>query len=64
MLFVANIGNTMINIGVFQKDVLVCNARVSSVGNRSADEYAVIMKSILDMNGVDAAAVEKQQRKY
>ena len=58
MLFVANIGNTTINIGVFDKDALVCNARVSSVGNRSADEYAVTIKAILDMNGVESGRVE------
>ena len=58
MMFVANIGNTTINIGVFDKDALVCNARVSSVGNRSADEYAVTIKAILDMNGVDSGRVE------
>ena len=43
MLFVANIGNTVIQIGVFQKDTLVCTARLSSAGNRSSDEYAVTL---------------------
>ena len=57
MLFVANIGNTVIQIGVFQKDTLVCTARLSSAGNRSSDEYAVTLKAILAMNGVEAGSV-------
>ena len=57
MLFVANIGNTVIQIGVFQKDALVCTARLSSAGNRSSDEYAVTLKAILAMNGVEAGSV-------
>ena len=58
MLFVAQIGNTMINIGVFHKDALVCKARLSSAGNRSSDEYAVTLNAILAMNGVDAGKVK------
>ena len=57
MLFVANIGNTVIQIGVFQKDALVCTARLSSAGSRSSDEYAVTLNAILAMNGVDAKQV-------
>ena len=58
MLFVANIGNTMINVGVFQKDTLVCTARLASAGNRSSDEYAVSLQAILAMNGVDTQKID------
>ena len=57
MLFVANIGNTIINIGVFRKDALVCTARLSSASSRSSDEYAVTLNAILAMNGVDAKEI-------
>lgn len=53
MLFVANIGNTDIQIGVFRRDTLVCTARLSSTGNRSADEYAVVLRALLTMRGVE-----------
>lgn len=58
MLFVASIGNTMINVGVFQKDELICTARLASAGNRSSDEYAVSLQAILAMNGVDAKKID------
>ena len=52
MLFVADIGNTVIKVGVYDKDVLKCTAGLSSAGNRSSDEYAVTLQAILQMNGV------------
>ena len=57
MLFVADIGNTVIKVGVYDKDVLKCTARLSSAGNRSSDEYAVTLQAILLMNGVDARKI-------
>ncbi len=57
MLFVADIGNTTITIGVFRKDVRVCSARLSSKGYHSADEYAVNLSAVLTMHGVDVRQV-------
>lgn len=57
MLFVANIGNTTIQIGVFRRDTLVCTARLSSAGNRSADEYAVTLRALLAMHGVEPGQI-------
>ena len=57
MLFVADIGNTVIKVGVYDKDVLKCTARLSSSGNRSSDEYAVTLQAILQMNGVDGRKI-------
>ena len=49
MLFVADIGNTTITVGVFDGDVMVCSSRLSAVKSRSVDEYAVTLKAILEM---------------
>lgn len=57
MLFVADIGNTVIKIGVYDREVLKCTARLSSAGNRSSDEYAVTLQAILQMNGVDVQKI-------
>ncbi len=57
MLFVADIGNTVIKVGVYDKDALKCTARLSSAGNRSSDEYAVTLQTILHMNGVDVRKI-------
>ena len=57
MLFVADIGNTVIKVGVYDKDVLKCTARLSAAGNRSSDDYAVTLQAILQMNGVDGRKI-------
>ncbi len=53
MLFTADIGNTTITIGVFHKDAKVLSARLSSVGYRTSDEYAVSLASLLALQGID-----------
>lgn len=57
MLLVADIGNTTITVGVFDKDTMVCTARLSARGGHSQDEYAVLLNAILTMNGVDAKKI-------
>ena len=57
MLFVADIGNTTITVGVFDGDVMVCSSRLSAVKSRSVDEYAVTLKAILEMYGVAVSKI-------
>ncbi len=57
MLLTANIGNTTITIGVFQKDTRVLSARLSSAGYRSSDEYAVNLAALLALHGIDKTAI-------
>ncbi len=57
MLFVANLGNTNITIGVFQKDTRVLSARLSAAGYRTSDEYAVNLAAILSLRGIDKKAI-------
>jgi len=47
MLLVVDIGNTNIVFGVYRDDALINHWRVSTVLERTADEYAIVLNSIL-----------------
>jgi type III pantothenate kinase len=47
MLLVVDIGNTNIVFGVYRDDKLINHWRVSTVLERTADEYAIVLNSIL-----------------
>ena len=47
MLLVIDIGNTNIVFGVYTDDTLINHWRVSTVLERTADEYAIVLNSIL-----------------
>jgi len=47
MLLVVDIGNTNIVFGVFRGDTLINHWRVSTVLDRTADEYAIVLNSML-----------------
>jgi len=47
MLLVVDIGNTNIVFGVYRDDTLINHWRVSTVLERTADEYAIVLNSIL-----------------
>ncbi len=65
MLLVADIGNTNINLGVYDNDELTCTFNIKSIINRSSDEYGIILVSLLnnfninksDIDGVIIASV-------
>jgi type III pantothenate kinase len=50
MNLVCDIGNTNIVFGIFQNDELILQFRISTLINRSSDEYAVIILTILKEN--------------
>jgi type III pantothenate kinase len=58
MLLAIDVGNTNIVYGLFEGEALVHKFRVESVRGRTADEYAVTLRSLLDMHGVDARHVD------
>jgi type III pantothenate kinase len=58
MLLAIDVGNTNIVYGVFDGDVLVYKFRVESVRGRTADEYAVTLRALLSMRGVDPAGID------
>lgn len=51
MVLAVDIGNSNIVLGCFQKDKILMVERISTNRHSTALEYAVIMKTILEMNG-------------
>jgi type III pantothenate kinase len=58
MLLVVDVGNTNVSFGVFQGNVLLEHVRSESVRARTADEYAVLVRGMLTLRGVDLAAID------
>jgi type III pantothenate kinase len=52
MLLAIDVGNTNIVYGLFEGEALVHQFRVESARGRTADEYAVQLRSLLDMHDV------------
>lgn len=57
MLFVCNIENTNISIGVMHGDKLLFDARIATACERSVDEYALLIASLLAMHQVPVASI-------
>ncbi len=58
MLLAIDVGNTNIVYGLFEGERLVHHFRVESARGRTADEYAVQLRALLDMRGVAPRSVE------
>lgn len=60
MLFAVDIGNSSIDFGVFDEggDLLV-KSKMSAVGTKCTDEYAVIISGILRLHGIGAEKITK-----
>jgi type III pantothenate kinase len=58
MLLAIDVGNTNIVYGLFEGARLVHQFRVESARGRTADEYAVQLRALLDMNGIAPSRVE------
>ena len=57
MLLAVDIGNSMVNVGAFDGEHLVANLRVSTDARRSPDEYGLILRNLLELNGIDPSVV-------
>ncbi len=57
MLLTIDVGNTNIVYGLFQESRLRHQFRVESARGRTADEYAVQLRALLDMHSVDRQSV-------
>ena len=57
MLLTVDIGNSMVNLGVFDDDRLLANLRVSTDARRSADEYGLMVRDLLALNGIDRSVI-------
>lgn len=58
MLLVVDVGNTNISFGVFDGTVLREHVRCESARNRTADEYAVLVRQMLALRGLDHAQID------
>jgi type III pantothenate kinase len=50
-LLAVDVGNTNTVLGVFRDDELAAHWRIQTVAQRTSDEYAVLLKSLLDLDG-------------
>jgi len=53
MLLTVDVGNTSTVLGVYRGDELVAHWRVSTDRTRMADQYAVAIKSLLELDGLE-----------
>jgi len=51
-LLAVDVGNTNTVLGVFRDDELVAHWRIQTVAERTADEYAVLLRTLYDMEGL------------
>src|SRR5262245_8946101 len=58
MLLVIDVGNTNISFGVLDGPTLLHHVRCESARSRTADEYAVLVRQMLALRGVDAAGIQ------
>ena len=61
MLLVVDVGNTNISFGVFDNapsPTLLHHVRCESARNRTADEYAVLVRQMLALRGLDLAGID------
>lgn len=53
MLFVIDVGNTNIVLGVYQAKDLLCHWRISTDRQRTADEYGILIYNLFQHNKMD-----------
>ncbi|AKT42592.1 type III pantothenate kinase [Chondromyces crocatus] len=58
MLLAIDVGNTNISFGVFEGDALQHHVRSESARARTADEYAVLVRQMLSLHGVDIERID------
>jgi type III pantothenate kinase len=51
LLLAVDVGNTNTVLGVFRGDELVANWRIQTVAGRTSDELAVLIRSLLELDG-------------
>lgn len=58
MLLAIDIGNTNITLGAYDNDVLCFTARLATAHGTTSDQYAVEIKNILELHGLNPARIE------
>lgn len=59
MLLAIDIGNTETTMGVFEGDELKATWHTATVIHRTADEYAILLSSLLDNRGIKASGIRE-----
>lgn len=57
MLLAIDVGNTNIVLGCIEKDEIIFTARMSTDRKQTADQYAIQLKNIIELHGVNPNAV-------
>ena len=57
MLLAIDVGNTNITIGVFDKEELIGNFRLTTRISRTSDEYGTVIGDILSQSGIEPASI-------
>ena len=55
MLLTADIGNTNITLGVFDKEDLIASFRLSTDPKRQPDEYAALIHTLLSLKNISSS---------
>lgn len=58
MILVVDVGNTNITMGVYDKEKLLTTFRLMSKMPRTSDEYGVVIRELLESDGIDSKKIE------
>lgn len=58
MIFVLDVGNTNTVLGVFEEDVLKYHWRIETNRNKTADEYGMLIKALIEHEGLSFSDIE------
>lgn len=58
MILVIDVGNTNITYGVYENDILKTTFRMMSKQTHTSDEYGIMIRDLLKINGVDYKGIE------
>jgi len=58
MILAIDVGNTNIVVGGMSCEDVIFTSRIATDRNKTGDEYAIILKNLLTLNGIDVASVE------
>ncbi len=58
MLLVMDVGNTNTVLGVYEGDRLVAHWRLTTVRDRTVDEYGILARNLLSLASIEAGAID------
>ena len=58
MVLTLDVGNTNINLGLFDGDTICMRARFATQRDNTDDQFAVLLHTLVTMHGIDPAAIQ------